>query len=79
MKLIESFKSYLLEEEFKINIFNNKVNVINYTDIMGFDSNEVIIKHKSGEVIIKGSDLIITKLLIDEVLIVGNIKNIELR
>lgn len=79
MKLIESFRSYLLEEEFKINIFNNKINVINYTDIMGFNSNEVIIKHKNGEVIIKGSNLIITKLLIDEVLIVGNIKNIELR
>jgi len=79
MKLIESFRSYLLEEEFKINIFDNKINIVNYTDITGFCSNEVIVKHKSGEVIIKGNDLIITKLLIDELLIVGNIKNIELR
>jgi sporulation protein YqfC len=79
MKIIESFRNYLLEEEFKINILNNKINVINYTDITGFNSNEVIIKHKHGEVIIKGSDLIITRLLIDEVLILGNIKNIELR
>ncbi|MGE5455754.1 MAG: YabP/YqfC family sporulation protein [Ignavibacteriales bacterium] len=79
MKLIESFRNYLLEEEFKINILNNKINIINYTDIMGFDTNEVIVKHKSGEVIIKGNDLTITRLLTDEVLIVGNIKNIELR
>ncbi len=79
MKLIESFRNYLLEEEFKINILNNKINIINYTDIMGFNSKEVIVKHKNGEVIVKGSDLTITRLLIDEVLIVGNIKNIELR
>ncbi|MDD2377268.1 MAG: YabP/YqfC family sporulation protein [Bacilli bacterium] len=79
MKLIEGFRNYLLEEDFRINILNNKVNVVNYTDISNFNSNEVTIKHRNGSVIITGTDLTITRLLIDEVLILGNIKNIELR
>ncbi|MDD2434961.1 MAG: YabP/YqfC family sporulation protein [Bacilli bacterium] len=79
MKLIESFRNYLLEEEFRINILNNKVNIINYTDISNFDSNKVTIRHRNGSVTITGNNLTITRLLIDEVLILGDIKNIELR
>lgn len=78
MKIIDSFRSYVLEEEFKINIVNNKIDIINYTLISHFDDNEIIIKHKKGKIKIKGSNLTIAKLLIDEVLIIGNINSIEL-
>ena len=79
MKLINSFRNYILDEEFKINILKNKVNVVNYTDIVNFTSKEVTIKYDGGLLLIIGSNLSISKLLIDEVLVTGSIEKIELR
>ena len=79
MKLINAFRNYILDEEFKINIFKDKVNVVNYKDIVNFTSKEVIIKYDDGLLQILGNNLSIKKLLIDEVLVIGNIEKIELR
>ena len=44
-----------------------------------FDSNKIIVYSDSGYITIKGKDLVVTKLLKDEVLITGLIDGIELR
>lgn len=79
MKLINSFRNYILDEEFKINIYKDKVNVVNYIDIVNFTSKEVTIKYDGGLLLIIGNNLSISRLLIDEVLVTGNIEKIELR
>lgn len=79
MNIINSFRNYILDEEFKINIFKDKVNVVNYTDIVNFTSKEVTIKYDGGLLLILGNNLSISRLLIDEVLVTGNIEKIELR
>lgn len=79
MKIINSFRNYILDEEFKINVYKNKVNVVNYSDIVNFTSKEIIIRYETGKVIITGNNLSISRLLIDEVLISGVIEKIELR
>ena len=62
-----------------IRIINNKVDVINYKDIGHFDSNKVIINYSDGSVVIKGNNLVVSKLMNDEILIGGEIKGLELR
>lgn len=79
IRIINSIKSYILEEEFKLIFLNNKVNINNYTSIGHFDSNRVIVKYDKGEVLIKGNDLVVSKLMNDEILIEGSINNIEFR
>ncbi|MEG0826632.1 MAG: YabP/YqfC family sporulation protein [Bacilli bacterium] len=79
MQIVNNLRNYLLEEELKINVFKNKVNIVNYTNIDHFDNNKVIIKHKEGSILINGEKLVVSKLLIDEVLVEGLIKSIELR
>ena len=79
MNLINAFRNYILDEEFKINIFKDKVNVVNYIDIVNFTSKEVTIKYDGGLLLIIGNNLSISRLLIDEVLVTGNIEKIELR
>ena len=76
---IHKFRSYLLEDKFSMNVLKNKVEISNYTDIGHFDINKIIIKYEDGEVVIKGNDLIISRLIKDSILIKGNISNIELR
>ncbi|MDD2181488.1 MAG: YabP/YqfC family sporulation protein [Bacilli bacterium] len=78
MNLINRMRSYLLEEEFAVNILKNKVNIINYINIDHFDINKVVIRHSEGFLKIMGKNLVVSKLLGDEVLITGDIQNIEL-
>ena len=79
MSLVNKVRNYILEEEFKINILKNRINIANYDSIGHFDSNKVIIYYEDGMITVTGNDLVVSKLMEDEVLISGTIKNIELR
>ena len=79
MKVVDSVRSYILDNELKITILNNKINVLNYKDIGHFDSNRVIIKSEKKDVLINGTDLVVSKLVTDEILITGVFTNIEFR
>lgn len=79
MNLFDGIRSYINEEDLKIVIVKNKINIINYIDIGHFDLNKIVVKIKEGEIIIKGNELVISKLLKDEILITGNFNNIEFR
>ena len=79
MKLINNIRSFLLEDDFEVRIYKNKVNIVNYDSIGHFDSNKIIVYYNSGTIAIKGENLVVSKLLNDEVLITGVIQNIELR
>ncbi len=79
MNIINGIKSYIKEDELKITIIKSKINIVNYTDIGHFDSNKIVIKTVNGEIVISGSDLVVSKLMIDEILIAGNFKTIEFR
>lgn len=79
MNIINGIRSYVLEEELKITIINNKINIVNYNDIGHFDSNKIIVKVSSGEIIVKGNNLVVSKLMNNEILITGNFCNIEFR
>lgn len=79
MQLIQKMRTYLLEDEFQIRILKGRVNVVNYTSIGHFDSNKVMLSYEDGSVIVHGDNLVVSKLLGDEILITGKIKSIELR
>ena len=79
MGIVHKFRDYILESELKITILENRVDIVNYTEIGHFDSNKIIVYSDSGYITIKGKDLVVTKLLKDEVLITGLIDGIELR
>lgn len=79
MSIIKNFRSYLLEDEFSLHLYKNKLNVINYSTIGHISDTEIIVYYDNGMIIIKGSNLSLLKMLEDELLISGTIKNVELR
>jgi len=79
LNIASGIRSYILENDDKITIINNKINITNYIDIGHFDSNKIIIKLKNKDIIVKGNDLVVSKLLDSEILITGNFSNIEFR
>ena len=77
--MLKAIKQYVLENEFKLIFLNNKLNVINYGNIDHFDNNKIIISYDNNVVVVKGMDLVVSKLLNQEILIEGKINNIEFR
>lgn len=77
--MLRDLRNYILEKDFRINYVKNKLNIVNYETIDHFSDNKVIVRYDGGIVIIKGENLIISKLLEDEVLISGIIINIEIK
>ena len=79
MKIFDRLNNYIIENNFKITIGINYVNVVNYTLVLDFNSNLVSIKYNNGIVDISGTNLVVNKMLKDEILVTGNIENIKLR
>lgn len=77
-----SLRSYILEDEFKMIVLHNKIDIINYMEMGHFDESKVFIKYKANEriktLVIKGKNLVISRIKKSEVLIEGMIKIIEL-
>lgn len=69
----------LLEEQFKIQYQNGKLDIINYHEIIHFDSNKIIISSSDGNISISGENLVVSRLLKDELLIEGKLDKVEFR
>ena len=76
---LKNIRSYILEEEFKVIIKQNKLNIINYIELIDFNDYEIKIKYIDGILLVNGSNLILKKILNEELLIEGNISKIEFR
>lgn len=79
MNIINGIRSYILENDLKITILDNKINIVNYIDIGHFDSNKIVVKTNNRDIIIKGNDLVVSKLMSSEILITGEFNIIEFR
>lgn len=78
MKIKDKLDRYLFDKEYKIIIKNNQINICNYDEIIDFSINKISIKNKEQKIIIEGNDLVILKMLDEEILINGKIKNINI-
>ena len=78
MKLRKQIDTYLYDREYKIIIKENYANIVNYDEIIDFTLNKIAIRHANKIITIEGSNLIITKMVDDEVLVTGIINAIRI-
>ena len=76
MRLFSYLDRYLVDNEYKIVITNGYLNIVNYLEIIDFSNKEISVKHKDGITVIKGDDLVVSKMQDEELLIKGDIKSI---
>lgn len=76
--MIKKIVHYIKDNDFKIRYFNNKVNVINYDNILEIKPDMITLSKDNKITLIKGEELKLTKLLDNEIIITGIIKKIEL-
>lgn len=76
MSMIRSTLDYIKQEEFKITIKRKLIDIENYDKLGKIDDNEMVIYSKSLQIKIKGKSLTVNKLINNEILIMGNYKEI---
>lgn len=71
-------KNQIFETKFRINISDNKINIVNYNKIIEINDNNIIIEYNNKLLKIFGNNLAIKKMIDDEILIQGDITSINL-
>lgn len=76
MKLIKTLDNYINDKKYKMIYTANKIDIINYTEILDFTSKLISIKYKEKIFYIEGEELVISKMMENEVLITGKINKV---
>lgn len=76
MKLIRKIDNYINDKKFYIIFKDNKLNVINYSEILDFSSSKISIRYEDKIYNIEGTELVISKMMDNEIMIIGNIYKI---
>ena len=79
MKMIRLIDNYINDKTFSIIYKNNGLNIINYSEIKDFSSTSISIRHENTIYHIEGKDLVISKMMENEILITGNINVITIK
>ena len=78
MKIMTRIDKFLYDREYKIIIKENSVDIINYDEIITFSLKEISVKYKNKIIYVEGTNLVITKMMDNEVLITGNINLVRI-
>ncbi|MEG0994843.1 MAG: YabP/YqfC family sporulation protein [Bacilli bacterium] len=76
--MLKTIKNYIYDKDFRILIINNQLNINNYKQVKTIDSSFIEIEYDNKLLTVRGSDLVLTKILNDELLIEGIINKIEM-
>lgn len=76
--LKQNISTFLKNNSYNINISKNNIYINNYTNIDNISENNIIIIIENMKLVIKGINFKVIKMLNNEVLFNGQIKNIEI-
>ena len=78
MRLISKIDRYLENKNYEIILKDNYIDILNYNEIIDFSMNKISIRCDNKMINIEGKNLIISKMLDDELLISGNVSSIRI-
>ena len=75
--MLEKISNYVNDKEFRLTLYNDKIHIINYKKIISLENNYLSILCLNKKILVTGNNLILSKILDNELLIKGTINNIE--
>ena len=75
--MIENIREYIKDTEFRFIVYSDKINIINYQKIISLEENKILLIGGNKKITIHGKNLILNKMLDQEILILGDILKIE--
>ena len=76
MHIWANLQNFLYDKDYFISIYDTYIHVFNYKDLVSLTSKLIVLKMNKFILEIKGEDLFITKMMPNEILIKGVIKNV---
>lgn len=77
MKWLRMIDDYVSEKKYSMIYRNNSLDIINYSEIIDFSSNKISVRYEDDIYHIEGNNLVISKMMDNEILITGDISNIS--
>ena len=77
--MLEKINNYINDNDFRLTIYDNKIHLINFKRIISIENNYISIKTDNKKIIIKGEKLVLKKILENEMFLIGEIENIEVK
>ena len=77
--MLTNIRNFIKDDKYRINMYDDKVDIINYSEIVDFSSDKIILKNFDRFIYVNGNNLVINKLLDTELLISGDISSLEFR
>lgn len=75
--MIDKIRDYIRDDEFRLTIFKDRLHIINYLEILTLSNKKISVDTGDNLIVIKGENLILNKLLDNEILITGKIYTVE--
>ena len=75
--MLSRVKDYILNQEFRITFFENRLLAINFIKILSLEEERVSFLTSYGRVVVKGREFSLIRLLESEVLVSGIVENVE--
>lgn len=70
---------YINDTDFQIIYINKELNIVNYDRVNYMENEKISLSYREGTIVVAGENLRVKKLLDNEMVIVGDIKNIDFR
>ncbi len=77
MRVFDYLDRYLIDKTYKLTITLGSAHIINYEEIEDFSSTRIAVRHAKGVTILLGSDLVVSRMQENELLITGKIQSIQ--
>ena len=75
--MFQNMYEYIKDLEFRFTVYSDRIHVINYKKILILEDKRISFTSDDKRIVIKGKNLVLNKLLEQEILILGNILSIE--
>lgn len=76
MHIKDNLINFLYDKEYFISLYDNYIHIFNYKELISLTNNLIILKLEKFNLSIKGENLFIIRMLPNELLIKGIIKNV---
>jgi hypothetical protein len=79
LKIINNIKDFLIDKEYYIDIFDDKLHAFNYLKLLKLNDTIVELKFEKFILEIKGTNIKIVEMNNQEILLSGNIDNVRIK
>ena len=75
--MFEKVDRFFNDREFRFTVYEDKIHIINFKRIISLEANNISFQSNKHKINITGTNLVVRRLLEEEILISGNISKIE--